>query len=68
MAGLEQPLLPARKPAADLQFFQGHRPGKDSLHLLPGYGHLDVFFGARAWADTYPIIIKELNRTPESKP
>lgn len=43
-------------------FFQGHRPGKDSLHLLSGYGHLDVFFGARAWADTYPIIIKELNR------
>jgi hypothetical protein len=43
-------------------FFQGHRPGKDSLHLLPGYGHLDVFFGARAWADTYPIILKELNR------
>lgn len=43
-------------------FFQSHRPGKDSLHLLPGYGHLDVFFGARAWLDTYPIIVKELNR------
>lgn len=43
-------------------FFQGHRPGRDSLHLLPGYGHLDVFFGARAWADTYPVILKELNR------
>jgi hypothetical protein len=43
-------------------FFQGHRPGRDSLHLLSGYGHLDVFFGARAWADTYPVILKELNR------
>ncbi|MFF0416139.1 esterase/lipase family protein [Kitasatospora sp. NPDC004745] len=41
-------------------FLQRHRPGRDSLHLLPGYGHLDVFLGRRAATDTYPLILKEL--------
>jgi hypothetical protein len=43
-------------------FLQKHRPGRDSLHVLPGYGHLDVFLGRRAAADTYPLILKELAR------
>ncbi|WP_426302636.1 alpha/beta hydrolase [Arthrobacter sp. R-11] len=47
------------------RFFQRHRPGKDALHLIPGYGHLDVFFGAHAWRDTFPIIVKELNSGKE---
>ena len=42
------------------EFFNRHRPGKDSFHLIPGYGHLDVIFGANAWRDTYPIIQREL--------
>jgi len=42
------------------EFFNRHRPGKDAFHLLPGYGHLDVFFGVNAWRDTYPIIEREL--------
>ncbi|PYI67282.1 esterase [Arthrobacter livingstonensis] len=41
-------------------FFAGHRPGRDAVHLLPGYGHLDVIFGKNAWRDTYPLIVKEL--------
>ncbi|MDH6236031.1 alpha/beta fold hydrolase [Cryobacterium sp. CG_9.6] len=44
------------------EFFNRHRPGKDTFHLIPGYGHLDVFFGANAWRDTYPIIERELTR------
>lgn len=44
-------------------WFAAQRPGKgDTLHVLPGYGHLDVFFGRRAWRDTYPIILEELHR------
>ena len=41
-------------------FFAGHRPGRDALYLIPGYGHLDVIFGKNAWRDTYPLILKEL--------
>lgn len=42
------------------EFFAGHRPGRDALHRIPGYGHLDVIFGRNAWRDTYPLIVKEL--------
>jgi hypothetical protein len=43
-------------------FLRRHRPGRDSLHVLPGYGHLDVFFGRRAATDVFPLILKELAR------
>ena len=41
-------------------FFAKHRPGRDALHRIGGYGHLDVFFGRDAWKDTYPLILAEL--------
>lgn len=44
------------------EFFSRHRPGRDALHVLPGYGHLDVFFGQHAWRDTYPLILEELKK------
>lgn len=43
-------------------FFAAHRPGKDALHRFTGYGHLDVFIGRNAAADTYPVILEELTR------
>jgi hypothetical protein len=43
-------------------FFDRHRPGRDALHIVPGYGHLDVFFGRTAARDTYPLILEELAR------
>jgi hypothetical protein len=43
-------------------FLQRHRPGRDSLHVLPGYGHLDVFLGRRAALDSFPLILEELAR------
>ena len=44
------------------EFFSRHRPGRDALHILPGYGHLDVIFGRHAWRDTYPLILEELKK------
>ncbi len=43
-------------------FLREHRPGKDSLHVLPDYGHLDVFFGKNAHRDVFPLMLDELNR------
>jgi alpha/beta hydrolase fold len=43
------------------EFLQLHRPGKDSLYVLPGYGHLDVFLGKDAHADVFPMLLGELN-------
>jgi hypothetical protein len=44
------------------EFFARHRPGRDALHRIKGYGHLDVFFGRNAARDTYPLILEELAR------
>lgn len=44
------------------EFFERHGPGRHSVHVLPGYGHLDVFMGARAAQDVFPLIRYELER------
>lgn len=44
------------------EWFEGHAPGRHSMHVLPGYGHLDVFMGQDAARDTFPTIIAELER------
>lgn len=43
-------------------WFDRHRPNFHSLHILAGYGHLDVFIGKHAARDTFPILIAELDR------
>jgi pimeloyl-ACP methyl ester carboxylesterase len=37
-------------------------PGKHALHVIPEYGHLDVFIGKDAARDTFPIILEALDR------
>ncbi len=32
-----------------------------SLHVIPGYGHLDIFMGERASEDVFPLILRELD-------
>jgi pimeloyl-ACP methyl ester carboxylesterase len=43
-------------------WFERREPGRHSLHIVPGYGHLDVFVGERADRDWHPIILGELNK------
>lgn len=43
-------------------YFSGLRPNYHSLHVLPGYGHLDVFMGKNAARDTFPLILDELDK------
>jgi hypothetical protein len=42
------------------EYLNGHQPGRHALHILPGYGHLDVFMGRYAARDTFPLILSEL--------
>lgn len=42
-------------------FLERHRPGRDALHVLPRYGHLDVFMGRDAHRDVFPMLLSELN-------
>ena len=37
------------------------QPGLHSLHLIDGYGHLDVFLGSNAVRETFPLILAELD-------
>lgn len=32
-----------------------------SLHVIPGYGHLDIFMGYRAAEDVFPLMLRELD-------
>ena len=43
-------------------YFSTLRENYHSLHILPNYGHLDVFMGKNAAQDTYPLIIAELDK------
>jgi pimeloyl-ACP methyl ester carboxylesterase len=43
-------------------WFERREPGRHSLHIVPGYGHLDVFIGEHAATDWHPIILGELAR------
>ena len=42
------------------EWFEKRDPGRHTLHIVPGYGHLDVFVGERAGQDWHPIILGEL--------
>jgi hypothetical protein len=39
-----------------------HRPDYHSLHVIPGYAHLDVFMGCNAGRDVLPLMIEELGK------
>ena len=43
-------------------YFDAQRKNYHSLHILPNYGHLDVFMGKDAAKDNFPLILKELDR------
>lgn len=36
------------------------QPGRHALHILDGYGHLDLFLGQRAHRDVFPLMLSEL--------
>ena len=43
-------------------WFDEREPGRHSLHIVPGYGHLDVFVGRNAHKDYTPRILAELDK------
>lgn len=43
-------------------WLDGLRPGHDALHVIPDYGHLDIFIGQNAHRDVLPLMVQELDR------
>lgn len=44
-------------------WFDAHDPGRHTVTVVPDYGHLDIFMGARAAQDVFPDMLSELERT-----
>jgi hypothetical protein len=53
--------LPASQQKT-FEWFDGHASNRHSLHLLPNYGHLDVFMGKDAARDIFPAMYQELEK------
>jgi hypothetical protein len=62
LAGLSNTCFLPESQRRTFQLFDKHRPGVHALHTFDGYGHLDVFLGARAEEDIFPTILKELEQ------
>jgi len=43
------------------EFLASHRKDYDTLHVLPRYGHLDMFMGKEAARDVFPLMLAELD-------
>ena len=44
------------------EYFVGHGTSEYSMHLLPTYGHLDVFMGKDAAREVFPTMLEELDK------
>jgi len=62
LAGEQNRCFLPRSQVEAFAYFDRLRPNYHSLHRLPNYGHLDVFFGSQAARDVFPIIERELDR------
>ena len=58
-----EPLLPAAQPAAHARVAERPEPGRHALIDLPGFSHLDVFFGRDAPRDVFGHIVGALDGT-----
>jgi hypothetical protein len=62
-AGIDNHCFLAESQQRTFDFFDSWHKGFHSLHMLPHYGHLDVFFGKNAARDVFPLMCEELERT-----
>jgi hypothetical protein len=63
IAGENNRCFLAESQRRTFEFFDGWRKDYHTLHMLPNYGHLDVFIGKNAAQDVFPLIVEELERT-----
>ncbi|MGA9860253.1 MAG: hypothetical protein WBQ18_20470 [Solirubrobacteraceae bacterium] len=64
LAGAQNVCFTAESQRRSQNWYEHHRPGHSALHILDGYGHLDVFMGRHAARDIFPLIAAELDQGP----
>lgn len=62
VAGAINECFVAESQRLSYQWLDNHAPGRHQLHVIPDYGHLDVFIGQHAARDTYPIMSAALEQ------
>jgi hypothetical protein len=63
VAGTRNRLFTCESQQRTHAFFERFEPGRHRLDLVPGYGHLDVFFARDAAQGAYPLFLAGLERT-----
>jgi hypothetical protein len=66
-AGQDNRCFLARSQELSFAHFDRLQPERHSLHVIPGYGHLDVFLGKNAARDVFPRMLAELE-APVAEP
>jgi pimeloyl-ACP methyl ester carboxylesterase len=61
-AGVNNHCFLAESQQRTFDFFDSWHKGYHTLHMIPNYGHLDIFFGKNAARDVLPLISAELDR------
>ncbi len=61
-AGADNRCFLAESQRRTFAHLERYQPGRHSLSVVEGYGHLDMFFGRDAWRDIHPLMLKELGR------
>ena len=59
-AGEDNLCFSADSQRASFAHFDAQRPGYHSLHVVPKYGHLDMFLGDNAARDVFPLMLEAL--------
>lgn len=60
VAGERNDCFMAESQRRTFAWLEGVAPGRHRLHVVPGYGHLDIFLGEHAARDTFPLMAAEL--------
>ncbi|MFP2925995.1 alpha/beta fold hydrolase [Pyxidicoccus sp. 3LG] len=61
-AGEENRCFLPESQRRSFEHLERFRPGYHALHVVPGYGHLDMFMGQDASRDVFPLILAELDK------
>lgn len=61
-AGAENRCFLPESQRRTFEHLERFRPGYHALHVVPDYGHLDMFMGQDASRDVFPLILTELDR------
>jgi hypothetical protein len=60
LAGEENRCFNAESQARTFDFLERRGSARYELHVIPRYGHLDVFLGHQAATDVFPTIVAAL--------